>query len=90
MDKYQMLDEIVLLLDRLADSRGVERCAVLAEVVNRIGALKTGLKEEEKAHDARIELLKAQLKKLTEPATLEDGEIREGGETYVFDLEKKE
>lgn len=89
MDKYQMIDEIVVFLDRLADTRGIERCALLIDLIKRLDALKKGLKDEDDAHNARIELLKAQIKNLTEPKPLEDGEIREGGETYTIDLMPK-
>ena len=34
-------------------------------------------------------MLKSQIKKLTEPQPLEDGEIREGGETYTLDFTPK-
>ena len=89
MDKYRMLDEIIVLLDRLADARGVDRCLVLVDLVKRVDALKKGLREEEDAHSAHIEMLKAQIRNLTEPAPLMDGEIREGGQTYTLDFTPK-
>ena len=86
MDKYEMLDGIVIILDKLADARGVERCALLVDAIKRLDALKKGLKGDDDAHNARVELLKSQIKNLTEPKPLQDGEIREGGETYTIDL----
>ena len=89
MDKYQMLDEIIIALDSLADARGVARCALMVDVLKRLDALKKGLHAEEEASNARIDMLKSQIKKLTEPQPLEDGEIREGGETYTLDFTPK-
>ena len=90
MDKYQMLDGIIVLLDQLADAKGVARCALMVELVKRADALKKGLHAEEDAHNKRIDMLKAQIKNLTEPPPLQDGEIREGGQTYTIDLTPKE
>ena len=64
MDKYQMLDAIVVQLDRLADLRGVERCMALVDLVSRIDALKKGLREEEDSHNAKVDALKAQIANL--------------------------
>ena len=66
MDKYQMLDAIIVQLDRLADSRGVERCALLVDLVSRINSLKKGLQDEEDSYIKKIESLKAQIVNLQE------------------------
>ncbi len=89
MDKYQMLNEIIAQLDRLADARGAERCAILVDLVQRASALKKGLREEQDAADARIESLKAQIKNLTDPAPLPEGETRIGGEVISLDFGPK-
>lgn len=86
MDKYQMIDGIIVLLDRVADARGIERCTLLAEIVNRADALKKGMRQEEDAKIKEIELLRKQIRDLTTPRPLKDGEIREGGETIQIDL----
>ena len=90
MDKYQMIDEIVVLIDRLADARGIDRCVILIDLVKRMNALKDLLREDESAHESRINLLKNQIRNLTTPPPLKDGEIREGGETYTIDLTPKD
>lgn len=64
MDKYEMLDSLIVQLDRLPDIKGIERCAVLVELVRRIEALKKGLHEEDTEHETRIEALKNQLSNL--------------------------
>lgn len=90
MDKYQMMDGIIILLDRLADARGMERCTLLVEIVKRADALKKGMREEDDAKAERIGLLNEQIMNLRTPRPLKDGEIREGGETYTVDMEPKE
>lgn len=90
MDKYQMMDGIIILLDRLADARGMERCSLLVEIVKRAEAIKKGMQEEDDAKAERIVLLNKQIESMRSQKPLMDGEIREGGETYTVDLEPKE
>lgn len=90
MDKYQMLDAIVVLMDRLADARGAERCTLVVDIIQRIDALKKGMREEDRAHKQELKLLETQIKELTNPRPLQEGEIREGGGTYTIDLEQAE
>lgn len=85
MDKYGLIDSLIMLIDKAADAHGIERCSALVEVIKRLGALKDGLKDEDSAHNKRIDLLKAQIKNLTNP---EAGEETIGGETYTVDLTK--
>lgn len=61
MDKYKLLDEMIVMLDRLADARGVERCSLIVELVSRASALKRGLEKEDEDHASAIDALKAQL-----------------------------
>lgn len=86
MDKFQMIDAVILIIDKLADARGIDRCALLIDLLKRMDALKTHLQKEDEAYKARVEMLKAQIKDLTTPPELKDGEIREGGQTYTIDL----
>lgn len=90
MDKFQMLDEIIVLVDKLADSRGVERCSIIVDIINRLGALKKGMKNEDSVHNQHVEMLKAQLKNMNEPPTVKDGEIVQGGQTYHIDFKPME
>lgn len=61
MDKYKMLEEMIVMLDRLADARGVERCSLIVELVSRASALKRGLEKEDEDHASAIDALKTQL-----------------------------
>lgn len=85
MNKFELLDQIILYMDRLADAKGVERCALLANVVQMLGALKDNLTESDKAAEDREALLLDQLQALTTPAEeVQDGEERLGGNTIMF------
>lgn len=86
MDKYDMISAIITQVDKLADARGVEKCSLVMNVIQRLSALAKGLGDEDKAHEAEKKLLEDQLK----PAPLKPGETREGGETVTFDLEDLE
>lgn len=88
MNKYQMLDAILVLLDKLVETQGIEKCALAVEVAKRLEALKKGLKAEESSTLERIDLLKKQLKEANTPHP-RDGEIVEGGQTYTIDMEPK-
>lgn len=86
MDKYDMISAVITKVDRLADARGVEKCTLVVEIIQRLSALAKGLGDEDKAHEAEKKLLEDQLK----PAPLKEGEVREGGETVTFGLEDLE
>lgn len=61
MDKYQLLDEMIVMMDRLADARGVERCSLIVELVSRASALKRGMQKDDEESAGAIEALKTQL-----------------------------
>lgn len=48
LDKYQMLDEIIIEVNNLVDARGVEKCRLAIDIVQRLAALKNGLAEDDK------------------------------------------
>ena len=48
-DKYQLIDQIILKVDALADARGAQKCSLIIEVVQMLGTLRKGLKNEEEA-----------------------------------------
>ena len=88
MDKYQMLDQIILLMDKIADAKGAIRCQLIAAAVRMVDAIKKGIQEEDNATDARIRMLKDQIKNLTEPHPGDNQEVV-GGETITYDYEPK-
>ena len=56
IDKFQMIDEIIVEVNDLIDAKGIEKCRLGLDIVQRLAALKNGLAEddkrlEEKQHD---------------------------------------
>ena len=86
MDKYDMISGIITQVDKLADARGVEKCSLVVDIIQRLSTLAKGLGDEDKAHAAEKKLLEDQLK----APPLKPGDTREGGETFNFDLEDLE
>ena len=84
MNKFELLDQIILNMNRLADATGVERCALLVNVVQMLGALKDNLTESDKAAKAREDLLMDQLAALTAPPEAADKGDKLGGNTILF------
>lgn len=48
IDKFQMIDEIIVEVNNLVDARGVEKCRLAIDIVQRLAALKNGLMEDDK------------------------------------------
>ena len=84
MNKFELLDQIILNMNRLADATGVERCALLVNVVQMLGALKENLTESDKAAEAREALLTEQLAAITSPPEVDDKNNRLGGNTVML------
>lgn len=82
MDKYQMIDTMIVEADKLIDARGVDKCKGFLNLIQMLSALRGGLADEDKAHNEQVKLLETQLKKLTTPPELKPGETRVGGEVY--------
>ena len=86
MDEYELIKGMIIQLDELADARGAKKCTLIIELIQKLDALAKGLGEEDKAHKAEKKLLEDQLKQLTTPPPLREGETRVGGETYEIDF----
>jgi len=82
MDKFEMIDTMIVEADKLIDARGVDKCKGFLNLIQMLSTLRKGLADEDKAHDERVQLLETQLKKLTTPPELKPGETRVGGEVY--------
>lgn len=90
-DKFDMIDNLIVGLDALADARGVARCTGFVKAIQQLNALKDGLQKEDDAHEAEKELLRRQLAAAQMPPTNdEDGGETIGGERYVLDVERQE
>jgi len=86
-DKYEMISAVIVALDSLADARGAEKCRLILESVQRLAALKEGLKKEEQAHQAEVKLLQDQLADLTRPPETDGDTETIGGRTYHIGVE---
>ena len=51
MDKFGMIDQIIVQVNALLDARGVEKCRLGLDIVQRLAALREGLRKEDSAHD---------------------------------------
>ena len=81
-DKYEMLDAVIVAIDKLEDARGVEKCRIILDAIQRISALKDGLKKEDDAHAAHINMLSKQIKELTAQPLVKNGEQIVGGQEF--------
>lgn len=79
-DKYEMIDAVIMLLDKLADARGAEKCRLILDSVQRLAALKDGLCKEDEAHTTELNLLNGQLANLTSTPEVRDGQTIIGGQ----------
>lgn len=90
MTDLELIDSIIVDLNKaiMASHSGqfIQFCALIGDIGARLAALKTGIEDEKRAHKSQIDLLNAQLRDLTTPPPLKDGEIREGGECYNIDM----
>lgn len=57
-NKYQFIEGIVIQMDKILDQRGVERAATIIDIINKLTALKDGLKKEDEAVDKELEELR--------------------------------
>lgn len=80
MDKYQLIDSIAVEIDALIEMRGVEKCRTALDVIGKLNALRGGLAEEDKQHEATVAQLKGKISELL-PYDDEDTETI-GGRTY--------
>ena len=69
-DKYELIDSIIIQINKVFDLHGAERAVVLIDAIQRLKALKDGLTEDDKNNINKIEALKkqhkAQIKELTD------------------------
>ena len=52
MDKFEMIDLLIIKVNDLLDARGVDKCRLGVDVIQRLCALKAGLTEEDKRRES--------------------------------------
>lgn len=81
MNDDELIGTLIRDAGALADMHGAARCAMILDIVDRLNALRDGLRNEHRRHKEEIELLSGQITKLTTPHPGE-GELVVGGQVY--------
>jgi len=63
-DKYELINELISEIDKIADSRGIQRAALLVSVTQALVKLRDGLKQDEESTKAQIEAMKTHIANL--------------------------
>jgi len=61
MDKFDLIEAIIKRVDVLADARGAQKCAIVIEIIQQLGALRKGLADDDAAHKKQISDLQLRL-----------------------------
>lgn len=61
MDKFDLIEAIIKRVDVLADARGAQKCAIVIEIIQQLGALRKGMADDDAAHNKQIMDLQQQL-----------------------------
>lgn len=85
MNEQDFLNSIITQVDEMLDARGVEKARLGIEIIQKIIAVRDGLKKSDEAHAQQVKMLEDQIKALTTPK-VEDGVEIIGGGTYTIDL----
>ena len=80
-DKYQLIDSIIVQIDALTDARGVEKCKIILDAIGKLSALKKGLQDDDTVNKQKIDTLREELRRVTQPDGGDDTETIDG-KTY--------
>jgi len=61
MNKFDLIEAIIKRVDVLADARGAQKCAIVIEIIQQLGALRKGLADDDAAHKKQITDLQQRL-----------------------------
>ena len=86
MNEQEFINSIIVQVDEFFDARGAQKARLGLEIINKLVAVRDGLKKTEDAHKQQVKLLEDQIKALTEPKPVEEGGYRVGGETVTLDF----
>lgn len=85
MNEQEFINSIIVQVDEFFDARGAQKARLGLEIINKLVAVRDGLKKTEDAHKKHVAMLEEQIKALNSPP-LAEGETRVGGETYTIDF----
>lgn len=80
-DKYQLIDSIIVQIDALTDARGVEKCKIILDAIGKLSALKKGLQDDDTVNQQKLDTLREELRRVTQPDGDGDTETIDG-KTY--------
>ncbi len=83
LDKYQLIDSVIVEIDNLTDARGVEKCKIILDAIGKLTALKKGLENDDTANQQKLDMLREELRRVTQPDGGEDTETIDG-KTYTI------
>ncbi len=63
-NKFELIDELLSEIDKIADSKGIQRAALLVSVTQALIKLRDGLKQDEESTKAQIEAMKTHIANL--------------------------
>lgn len=50
-DKFQMIDELIVEVNNLVDARGIDKCKLCIDIIQRLSALRNGLKQDDERRE---------------------------------------
>lgn len=50
LDKFELIDRMIVNVDALADAKGAAKCALVLETIQQLNVLKKGLKDDDAAN----------------------------------------
>ena len=81
MDKYQLIDTIIVQLDAMLDMRGVEKCRCAMDTIGKLTELKKAIQTDDAENQRRLDTLRDELRRVTAPDADGDTETIDG-KTY--------
>lgn len=81
MDKIQLLDNIIVNIDAMLDMRGVEKCRCAMDTIGKLTELKKAIRDGDEEHQRKLDTLREELRRVTQPDGDGDTEIIDG-KTY--------
>lgn len=81
MDKYELINTIIVQVDALLDMRGVEKCRCAMDTIGKLTELKKAIQDDDEESRRRIDTLREELRRVTAPDADGDTETIDG-KTY--------
>ena len=83
MEKYKLIDTIIVQLDAMLDMRGVEKCRCAMDTIGKLSELKKAIQDDDEENRRRVNVLQDELRRATAPEGGDDVEEIDG-KTYTI------